>query len=120
MVNLNASTNKVTWGECDLAFPKPEKPKPLSLSANISMTKGMRKKYQNITRIQPDLKYPKRKRAWRLVRKWFNRYQKPSLIGATIIAKPIEGTDTLMIIESIKISKGRPGIACDITAKPQK
>lgn len=27
---------------------------------------------------------PRKKVAWRLVRKWFNRYEKPRLIGSTI------------------------------------
>lgn len=119
MINLPGSNHTVSWGQCDLSFPKPEKPKTISFSAEIPITKEMRKEYNNFTRTQPDLKYPKRKRAWRLVRKWFNRYQKPRLIGMTMMAETIEWTNIPMTITDVKISKSNPGIMYDFITKPQ-
>lgn len=41
----------------------------------------MRKYYRELTRTMPDRANPHKKRAWRIVRKWFNRYQRPRCKG---------------------------------------
>lgn len=55
-----------------------------SVTFEVKPNKQLRKWYREQTRAAPDWKYPKKKRAWRLKKKWFNRYQKPRLLGQTI------------------------------------
>lgn len=91
----------------------------MSMSCEIPMTKDMRKYLREMNRTQPDLKHPHRKRAWRLVRKWFNRYQKPRMIGMVLTAQTKDGKSIPMKIKDVKISKGYPGIRYKYSCTPQ-
>lgn len=60
--------------------------------------------------IQPDnLKYPTkyRKRKWRVKKKWFNRYEKPRLIGCIVKATNIDSQQHLIgkVIVDTKLRK---------------
>lgn len=88
------------------------------MSFDIPVTKAMRKEFREMSRIRPDLKRPHRKRAWRLVRKWFNRCQKSKMIGMTIVAQTVDGGNIPMIIRDVKIRKGYPGIEYGYTLSP--
>lgn len=45
-----------------------------------------------IPQVKPDnLKYPNRKRAWRIKKKWFNRYQKPMEVGRVFFTQDKDG-----------------------------
>ena len=48
---------------------------------------------------------PRKKVAWRLVRKWFNRYEKPTLIGRSVVAVAKDDTQLPMRITNVRISK---------------
>lgn len=63
---------------------------------------------------------PRKKVAWRLIRKWFNRYEKPSLIGMHIIATSQDGMAHISgCITNVRILKGGGHTrAYDIQAKP--
>lgn len=83
-------TDKATWipmkvveSPPKINFEEPEITKPLSFSCSIQMkqNKAMRKWYRDMTRTMPDRANPHKKRAWRLIRKWFNRYQRPRCKG---------------------------------------
>lgn len=113
--------NNVTWSDFDLSVPSetPKKPFKASMSCEIPMTQDMRKHLQEMNRTQPNLKHPRRKRAWRLVRKWFNRYQKPRIIGLMIAAQTKDGEMIPMKIRDVKIRKGYPGILYDYSCTSQ-
>lgn len=52
-----------------------------------------------------NLKYPNKKRKWRIKKKWFNRYEKKTWIGRRMIAEDKNGNKINMEITSVKISK---------------
>lgn len=56
-------------------------------------------------RTRPDVKYPKKHRAWRIIKKWFNRYEKPSMIGKILICDNGHGWTYSIRVGSVKISK---------------
>lgn len=118
MIHLHASN--ASWS-CDEPTERNEaisKPASLSMSCEVTVTKAMRKEFREMTRTRPDLKRPHRKRAWRLVRKWFNRYQKPKMIGMTIVAQTVDGGNIPMTVQDVKIRKGYPGIEYGYTLSP--
>lgn len=49
--------------------------------------------------------FSKRKTAWRLKKKWFNRFTKHQLIGQTMIARIAEGMEVPLKLTTIKIKK---------------
>ncbi|MFG6324252.1 MAG: hypothetical protein K1W41_23490 [Lachnospiraceae bacterium] len=58
---------------------------------------------------------------WRLVKKWFNRYEKQTLIGRTAIAVSKTGAQIPMRITAVKIEKaGGHRRNISIEAKPIK
>lgn len=86
----------------------PAAPKKLSCAAKLIMTKKqsreMRRLLNPLTR--PAQVPPHKKVAWRLVRKWFNRYEKPRLIGACVVATSKDGkTQIPMRITNVRINK---------------
>lgn len=115
---INIPIQNVSWSSDEAANSKPTSPPSFSMSATISMTKSQRKRLRELCRTRPDLKHPTRKRSFRLIRKWFNRYQKPKLIGTTIQAETANGEHIPMIITNVTISKGITGPEYQFTAKP--
>ena len=86
----------------------PAPPTKLSCTAKLVMTKKqsreMRRLLNPLTR--PAQVPPRKKVAWRLVRKWFNRYEKPRLIGACVVATSKDGkTQIPMRITNVRIDK---------------
>ena len=55
---------------------------------------------------KPDnLKYPNKKRKWRIRKKWFNRYEKQTWIGRRMVAVDKAGNKINMEITSVKLNK---------------
>lgn len=54
-----------------------------------------------------NLKYPNKKRKWRVKKKWFNRYEKPRLINCVVKATNIESEQHLIgkVIVDVKLRK---------------
>lgn len=48
---------------------------------------------------------PRKKVAWRLVKKWFNRYEKPTLIGREMVAVSKTGERITMRVTNVHIVK---------------
>ena len=113
---------KFAWSPAELEPAPTEtcKLKPMSSSAKITFGKSYLKEYRELNRTRPDLRLPRRKRAWRVIRKWFNRYQRPRLIGMTMIVDSVLGSRSVFTIKDVKIRKGRPGVTFDYTLTPQK
>ena len=120
---IEIPVSNVSWSDDDLAGPSETSKKPFkaakSISCEITMTKEMRKYLREMNRTQPNLKHPRRKCAWRLRRKWFNRYQKPRIIGMMITAQTEGGPTIPMKIRDVKISKGYPGVLYEYQCTPQ-
>ena len=57
-----------------------------SFSFSAKMSKKQAREFRRLVSPlnRPAQVSPRRKVAWRLVRKWFNRYEKPRMIGSTI------------------------------------
>lgn len=54
-----------------------------------------------------NLKYPYKNRKWRIKKKWFNRYEKPRLIGSVVKSTNIESEQSLIgkVIVDVKLRK---------------
>ena len=54
-----------------------------------------------------NLKYPNKKRKWRVKKKWFNRYEKPRMIGCVMKATNIESEQHLIgkVVVDVKLRK---------------
>lgn len=54
-----------------------------------------------------NLKYPNKNRKWRVKKKWFNRYEKPRLIGCVLQATNIESKQHLIgnAVVDVKLRK---------------
>ena len=83
---------------------------PLKMSYNCSVTMGkkqareLRQIYNPLTR--PAHISPKKKISWRLIKKWFNRYEKPIWLKRTVMAVSKDGKTRIQAqITSIKIHK---------------
>ena len=65
----------------------PEAPRKMSYSFSTTISKKEARKLRLLKNplTRPERVSPRKKVAWRLVRKWFNRYEKPLAIGATVI-----------------------------------
>lgn len=64
---------------------------------------------------------PRKKVAWRLVKKWFNRYEKPTLIGREMVAVSKTGERITMRVTNVHIVKaGGHKKAYNFNAKPIK
>ena len=87
--------------------PAPEPPRKMSYSFSASINKKDARKLRLLVNplTRPAHISPKKKVAWRLVRKWFNRYEKPTLIGRDVIAVSKDGTQIPMRIKNVRISK---------------
>ncbi len=105
----------------DTPSEAPERPfrTSMTMSYDILMTKDMRKYLREMARARPNLKHPQRKCAWRLVRKWFNRYQKPRMIGMIVVAQTKDGKNYPMKTHDVKIRKGYPGVLYQYSCTPQ-
>ncbi len=88
--------------------PAPEEPRKMSYSCGVTLNKKeARKLYQLFYPLtRPAQVSPRKKVTWRLVRKWFNRYEKPTVIGREIIAVSKDGKTQLKArITNVRISK---------------
>ena len=85
----------------------PAPPKKLSYSCGVTMTKQDRRKLLKLLRPQtrPAQVPPRKKVAWRLVRKWFNRYEKHLAIGATVLIDQKDGQQIRARITDVRIRK---------------
>lgn len=62
---------------------------------------------------------PKRRVKWRLLKKWFNRYEKQNYIGATVFFVHADGTRIPCAITNVQIEKaGKHRINYCITSVP--
>ncbi len=120
---IEIPVSNASWSDTDSISSEAPKRRPfqasMSMSCEIPMTKDMRKYLREMNRTQPDLKHPHRKHAWRLMRKWFNRYQKPRMIGMVLTAQSKDGKSIPMKIKDVKISKGYPGVLYKYSCTPQ-
>lgn len=79
----------------------------------------MRKWLKDQNRTTPDVKYPKKRRAWRITKKWFNRYQKPRIIGSLANITAESGIIYTAKIINVRILKeGYRRMSFDFTAQP--
>lgn len=97
--------------------------KPLSFSttASLKMDKKQAKQFQN--RLHPLCRprriSPKKRVKWRLVKKWFNRYERPRLIGMVVRVQYRIGLSAPCLITDVKIRKaGKHRLTYDMTAEP--
>lgn len=95
--------------------------KPMSLSASLKMDKKQTKQFQNwIHPLCPPRRIsPKKRVKWRLVKKWFNRYEKPRIIGMVVRAQYRVGLSAPCLITDVKIRKAeKHRLTYDIIAEP--
>lgn len=97
--------------------------KPISFptSASLKMDKKQAKQFQNWLHPlhRPRHISPKRRVKWRLVKKWFNRYEKPDLLGRTILIQYRTGLSGLSELTDVKIEKaGKHRRTYCISCKP--
>lgn len=79
-----------------------------TFGASIKGRKKTLKKFHELVypRTRPKQVHPKKRVKWRLVSKWFNRYEKLHFIGQFIKAEEVNGGDYLMsTIRDIRIKK---------------
>lgn len=79
----------------------------MSYSCDVTLTKKEARKLHRLfyPLTRPAQVSPRKKVAWRLVRKWFNRYEKPTLIGRDVVVSKDDKTQILMRIKNVRISK---------------
>lgn len=93
--------------------------KPNSFSVSTTMpNKSIRSLFKalNPPTKPENLKYPNKKRKWRIRKKWFNRYEKKAWIGRHMVAVDKAGNKINMEITSVKLKK--EGMSFE--AKPNK
>lgn len=96
---------------------------PTTFSAAVKMSKRQSKKvYRLLNPLTRPVQVPTSRRVkWRLVKKWFNRYEKQTLIGRTVIAVAKNGAQIPMRITTVKITKaGGHRRNISVEAKPIK
>lgn len=78
----------------------------ISFSVNLSKKEARDLRGAITPRKRPCGVAPKKKVAWRLRRKWFNRYTKPHLIKSHMYTANVEGKPTFeLAITDVKIHK---------------
>lgn len=88
--------------------PAPEPPRKMSYSFSASISKKDARKLRLLVNplTRPAHISPKKKVSWRLTKKWFNRYEKPAVIGREIMAVSKDGKTQLKVrITNVRISK---------------
>lgn len=99
----------------------PAPPTKLAYTASITMTRKQKKELMRMLHplTRPAQISPKRRVKWRLQQKWWNRYEKPRLIGSEIIAETKNGIRFRMRVTDARRSKdGHRGFLLDVDAKP--
>lgn len=95
------------------------KPASLSTSFSFAPNKEMRKWYRDMNRTMPDRANPRKKRPLRLIRKWFNRYQRQRIIGMTMRCETIDGKYLDAVIIDVKLGyDSHKGVYYNYTSKP--
>lgn len=79
----------------------------VSFSASIKMSKKQSKEVRRFLYplTRPAQVSPMKNVSWRLIKKWFNRYEKPGFIGRIVIAEAKDGKKFQMQITNVSISK---------------
>ena len=83
----------------------------MKLNSSISFNATVNKKYARRWHLllnpltRPARISPKKKVSWRLVKKWFNRYEKPELLKRTLVAVGNDGTKFDVQITNVRIKK---------------
>ena len=80
----------------------------LSHSCDVTLNKKEARKLHRLfyPLTRPAQVSPRKKVAWRLVRKWFNHYEKPTLIGRSVVAVAKDGKTRLKArITNVRIYK---------------
>lgn len=76
-----------------------------SYCVNIKPPKGFWKYIK--PQVKPyNLKYPNKKRKWRIQKKWFNRYEKYHFLGNRICLERIDSMPIYAEITEVKLTKG--------------
>jgi hypothetical protein len=91
-----------------------------STSASLKMDKKQAKQFQNWLHplCRPRHISPKKRVKWRLVKKWFNRYERPIIIGMVVRAQYRVSLSAPCLITDVKIRKaGRHRLTYDISAE---
>lgn len=80
----------------------------LSFDCQVISNKKEAREWRNMffpPHTRPEHVSPRKKVSWRLVKKWFNRYEKPRSIGGLIGVDTKEGTQIKARITDVRISK---------------
>lgn len=86
----------------------PAAPVKMSYSCSITLSKKQSREMRQILNplMRPAHISPKKKVSWRLVKKWFNRYEKPVWLKRTVMAVSKDGKTRIQArITSVKIHK---------------
>lgn len=93
-----------------------------SFSASINMPeKSLRDLFKALLpKTKPEnLKYPNKKRKWRIRKKWFNQYEKQTWIGREMEATDKNGNNIYMEITSAKLSNRGVSFEAKPIARPK-
>lgn len=88
--------------------PVPAAPVKMSYSCSMTMNKKQSREMRQIFNLltRPAHISPKKKVSWRLVKKWFNRYEKPIWLQRTVMAVSKDGSQKVNAqITDVRISK---------------
>ena len=83
-------------------------PRKMSYSCSVTMSKKQAREMRQILNPlrRPAHISPKKKVSWRLIKKWFNRYEKPIWLIRTVMAVSKDGKTRVQAkITSVKIHK---------------
>lgn len=78
-----------------------------SINFNATLSKKEARKWRTILNplTRPAYISPKKKVSWRLVKKWFNRYEKPEWLKRSFVAVGKDGTKINVQITHVRITK---------------
>lgn len=92
----------------EIKSPIPAKPVKMSYSCSVTMSKKQAREMRQILNplTRPAHISPKKKVSWRLIKKWFNRYEKPIWLKRTVMAVSKDGKTRIQVrITGVKIHK---------------
>lgn len=94
----------------EIIHPEPSMaPHKLSYCCSFKATRQQKKELRKllIPPTRPERVGARKKVAWRLIKKWFNRYEKKHLIGGTVRAVSRDGQSALCArITGVRLLKG--------------
>lgn len=92
----------------EIKSPALARPVKMSYSCGVTMSKKQARELRQILNplTRPAHISPKKKVLWRLIKKWFNRYEKPIWLKRTVMAVSKDGKTRIQAqITSVKIHK---------------